>query len=107
MILTDIEEEIILLKAIWELINSMVNFEMLDIYGHDPDSNILFRTVTHQRFFNIILVDFLSRTDEKALVKKTSYLGALRKISESSNFDVNGSVASLRRFPIINKETMR
>lgn len=95
MTLTDIEEEIILLKAVWELIDSMVNFEMLDVYGHDPDSNILFKTMTHQRFFNIVLVDFLSLTDKKAFVKRTSYLGALRRISESPNFDINGSVTLL------------
>lgn len=95
MILNDIEEEIILLKAAKELIDSMVNFEMLDLYGNDPETNILFETMTHQRFFNIVLVDFLSRTDKKAFIKQTSYLGALKKISRSPNFDVNGSVASL------------
>lgn len=95
MTLSDIEEEVILLKAVWELIDSMVNFEMLDLYGHDPDSNILFRTRTHQRFFNIVLVDFLSLTDKRAFIKQTSYLGALKNISKSPNFDVNASVASL------------
>jgi hypothetical protein len=95
MTLNDIEEEIILLKAVWELIDSMVNFEMLNLYGQDPDSSVSFETMTHQRFFNIVLVDFLSRTDKRAFIKQTSYLGALKKISKSPNFDVNGSVASL------------
>jgi hypothetical protein len=95
MTLTDIEEEIILLKAVWELIDSMVNFEMLKVYGNDPDSNILFETMTHQRFFNIVLVDFLSFTDKRAFINQTSYLGALKKISKNPNFDVNGSVVSL------------
>lgn len=97
MTLSDIEEEIILLKAIKELIDSMVNFEMLDLYGSDPDSSILFKSMTHQRFFNILLVDFLSRTDRRAFIKQTSYLGALKKISKSPNFDVNGSDASLSK----------
>ena len=92
---SDIEEEVILLKAVQELIDSMVNFEVLDLYGSDPDSNISFRSITHQRFFNIILVDFLSRTDKKALVKQRSYLGALREISRNPNFDVDGSATSL------------
>lgn len=95
MALTDIEEEIILLKAVWELIDSMVNFEMLKVYGSDPDSSVLFETRTHQRFFNIMLVDFLSLTDRRAFIKQTSYLGALKKISASPNFNVNNSVASL------------
>jgi hypothetical protein len=97
MTLSDIEEEVILLKAVKELIDSMVNFEVLDLYGNDPDSNILFKSITHQRFFNIILVDFLSRTDKKAFIEQTSYLGALKKISKNPNFDVNGSVTLLSK----------
>jgi len=45
---------------------------------------------------NIILVDFLSRTDKKAPVKQSSYLGALRAISAHPSFDVDNSVAALR-----------
>jgi hypothetical protein len=97
MTLNDVEEEVILLKAVWELIDSMVNFEMLKLHGHDPDSSIMFETRTHQRFFNIVLVDFLSVTDRRAFIKQTSYLGALKKISASPNFDVNNSVASLSK----------
>jgi hypothetical protein len=97
MTLSDIEEEVILLKAVKELIDSMVNFEMLDLCGNNPDTNILFKTMTHQRFFNIVLVDFLSLTDKRAFIKQTSYLGALKKISKDPNFDVNGSVASLSK----------
>lgn len=97
MTFSDIEEEVILLKAVWELIDEMVNFEMLTLHGDDPESSILFETMTHQRFFNIVLVDFLSRTDKRAFIKQTSYLGALKKISKNPNFDVNGSVAPLSK----------
>src|SRR5947209_20495276 len=97
MPLNDVEEEVILLKAVWELIDSMVNFEMLQLLGQDPDSSIMFETMTHQRFFNIILVDFLSVTDKRAFIRQTSYLGALKKISASPNFDVNNSVAPLSK----------
>lgn len=93
---SDVEEEVVLLKAINELIDSMVNFEMLSLYGSDPDSEIRFKTVTHQRFFNIILVDFLSSTDKGAPTKQTSYLGGLRHIVEQPSFDVNDSVWQLR-----------
>lgn len=95
--LSDIEEEVILLKAIHELIDSMVNFAMLSLKGTDPDSSILFETATHQRFFNIVLVDFLSRTDKKGPIKKTSYLGGLKYIAQNPCFNVNNSVASLRQ----------
>jgi hypothetical protein len=95
----DIEQALDKLRPIWELIDSMVNFEMLDLYGEDPNSSVLFETMTHQRFFNIILVDFLSLTDKskRAFIKQTSYLGALKKISISPNFDIDGSVASPRK----------
>jgi len=122
--MTGIEEEVILLKAIKELIDSMVNFEILDIVGSDPDCNILFRTMTHQRFFNIVLVDFLSRTDRRASVGQTSYLGALKSICNAPSFDVGYSVRLLEEsthtftewleqevqidtwFPSINTETV-
>lgn len=94
--LTEPEQEIVFLKAINELIDSMVNFEMMNLLGTDPDSNILFSTSTHQRFFNIALVDFLSRTDKKAPVQRSTYLSALRSISANPHFSVNDSVAALR-----------
>ena len=96
MRLSDIEEEVVFLKAIKEIIDSMVNFAMLTLHGSDPDSSVLFETSMHQRFFNIVLVDFLSRTDKKAPVKQSSYLGALRAISAHPRFDVDNSVAALR-----------
>ena len=96
LILTPVEEEVAFLKATNELIDSMVNFEMLSIYGSDPDSKLLFATRTHQRFFNIVLVDFLSRTDQRVPVRKTSYLSALRDIATQPNFSVDDSVTSFR-----------
>lgn len=96
MRLSDIEEEVVFLKAIKEIIDSRVNFAMLTLHGSDLDSTILFETSMHQRFFNIVLVDFLSRTDKKAPVKQSSYLGALRAISAHPRFDVDNSVAALR-----------
>jgi len=90
-----IEQEVIILKAVIELINSMVNFEVLSIEGNDPESNIVFKSSTHQRFFNIILVDFLSCTDKRGPVKPTSYLGGLREITNNPCFDENDSVCNL------------
>jgi hypothetical protein len=94
--LTAIEEEVAFLKAAFDAINSMVNFEILSLHGSDPESSILFATRTHLQFFNIALVDFLSRTDKKAPVRQSSYLGALRQIADSPAFSVNNSIAELR-----------
>ncbi|MFC1761187.1 hypothetical protein ACFL6U_03805 [Planctomycetota bacterium] len=96
MELIEIEEEVVFLKAITEAIASMVNYEMLTLDGDATDKTIRFNTSTHQKFFNIVLVDFLSRTDQKAPVKRKSYLGALREISEKPCFSVRDSVTLLR-----------
>jgi hypothetical protein len=93
MKLNDIEEEIILLKASEELIDSMVNFEVISLDGRDPGSYISFKPITHQKFFNIILVDFLSRTDKKVVVKQTSFFGGIKSICKNPNFDIDGSVS--------------
>ncbi len=37
----------------------MVNYEILDLNHKDPNSSIMFKTRTHQQYFNIILLDFL------------------------------------------------
>jgi hypothetical protein len=95
--LNSIEEEIIFLNSIKEQIDSIVNYEMLKIYGSNPESNIQFETSTHQRFFNIVLVDFLSYSDKKAPVKRNSYLGALREISRNPYFNSDNSIASLQQ----------
>src|SRR5215831_3845294 len=95
MTLNKIEEEVVLLKAINEIIDSIVNFEVLALTGSDPNTFIFFHSMTHQRFFNIVLVDFLSRTDKRSPVNQTSYLGALKAISENPNFNVGGSISLL------------
>ncbi len=91
-----IEQEVIILKAAKELIDSMVNFELMSLDGNDPDSNITFKSYTHQRFFNIIFVDFLSCTDKKAPIEQTSYLGGLSKIIGNPYFNENNSVHNLK-----------
>lgn len=96
MKLNKTEEEVILLSAINGMINSMVNFEILSLNGMDPDSSVMFATSTHQRFFNIVLVDFLSQTDNRAPIRQTTYLGALRSISETPSFNVSNSIEPLR-----------
>ena len=95
MTFTDIEKEIIFLKAVQELIDEMVNYEVLEVTGNDPGSEIRFKSLIHQRFFNIILVDFLSQSDKNVMGEKLSYLGAVRKICENPNFNVTGSIDSL------------
>jgi hypothetical protein len=55
------EREVIVLKAIWELVDEMVNYEMFAKLPRTSDTNLTFKTMTHQRLFNILLVDLLSQ----------------------------------------------
>lgn len=89
------EKEVIILKAVQELINSMVNYSIFDVFGTNPDVDVWFKTEIHQKYFNIILVDFLSCFDDNFLGEKLSYLEALQLICKSPNFNKNNSINSL------------
>jgi hypothetical protein len=89
------EKEVIFLKAIKELIDDMVNYEVVKLLGDDPHSEIRFNSMTHQKYFNIILLDFLSCSDKKVLGEQLSYLGVLQAICQSPNFDKNNSINNL------------
>lgn len=95
MAYSEIEKEIIFLKAVQELIDEMVNYEVLDLIGEEPHSEIRFKSSTHQRFFNIILVDFLSLSDKSVMGERLSYLGAVKKICANPHFNIEGSVDAL------------
>ncbi len=95
MTISDIEKEVIVLKAIMELIDSIVNFEGLMLGDTDP-TETMFKTMTHAEFFNIVLVDLLSKTDKRGLVEPEPYLGTLRRITETPHFNEGDAVAPLR-----------
>ncbi len=57
---TKIEQEAIILKAVWEMIDDMVNYEMFVKNENVEDITLMFETGTHMRLFNILLGDFLS-----------------------------------------------
>ena len=106
---TDIEQEVIFLKASSETIDSIVNHEMLTLSGGEEAGEALFKSATHQRLFNIILVDFLSKSAKEVTGKSNSYLGALAlgalaEICEKPNFNQHDSVKSLKRAVIAFKK---
>jgi hypothetical protein len=92
---TEIEKEIIYLNAIAEMIDAMVNHEVFDLLGADPNSEVSFRTMTHQQYFNIILVDFLSPSDSKVVGEKRRYLEALLMICENPRSNKDGAINNL------------
>lgn len=85
--LNKMEQEVVYLSAVNELLRSMINYELIMRDGEGERQSIQFKTMTHQQFFFIALVDFLSKTDEKALVPSSPYLAALRTITEAPNFE--------------------
>jgi len=90
------ETEVIFLRAIKELIDNMVNYEVIILIGDDPHSEIRFNSPTHQKYFNIILLDFLSPPDKKfSSTQSTTYLNELQKICEFPNFDKSNSIKKL------------
>jgi hypothetical protein len=91
-----IETEIIVLRAVTDLIDSMVNCSIFEVVGESPDANIIFHTSTHQKLFNILLVDLLSKPDDRLVGYHVPYLIALHGICEKPEFDVNGSIAGLK-----------
>ena len=92
--LTDIEKEVVVLKAIKELVDSIVNLEVLTLSDKDP-AEVRFRSMTHAKFFNLVLVDVLSKIDEKGFVEPNTYLSYLAAITKNPHFNVDGSVDDL------------
>ncbi len=95
MNLSNIEQEIIFLKASVETIDSVVNSEMLEVHGSGEDAEAHFKNGTNQRLFNIILVDFLSKSASEITGESKSYLAALLNIAQNPNFNLNNSVTGL------------
>lgn len=91
------EEEVILLSSITDLIDSMVNLSILQVLGTSPNAQILFHTATHQRFFNILLVDLLSTSDKDLVGHQIPYLKALSNLCDHPSFNKGNSVGNLQK----------
>lgn len=89
------EKEVIVLKAVTELIDSMVNKEVLCVSIGEKYGETQFKSMTHQKYFNIILVDFLSEPASKIIKGKHTYLKAIQSICKDPCFD-NNPIHSLK-----------
>ena len=56
-----IEQEAIVLNAVWGMIDDMVNYEVFVKPERTVDTVLMFSTATHMRLFNVLLADFLSQ----------------------------------------------
>jgi hypothetical protein len=78
------------------LIDSIVHKGILDFFEGPETAEIRFKDGVHARFFNLVLVDLLSRTDRDGPVIQRSYIGALAEICEDPSFNISDSIQSLR-----------
>lgn len=60
MAYSDIDQEVVILKAATEMLQGMVNHSLLMPLSQVEDTNVQFKTDTAATLFNILLVDFLS-----------------------------------------------
>lgn len=102
--LTPFEQETITLKAVLDMIGDMVNHETMTIHFNAPDSSVTFKTMTHMAFFNIILVDLLSKPSEFFTGDK-SYIDRLKEICVNpligeprDILDLSGAVCAFDRW---------
>lgn len=97
---TEVEQEIVVLKVVWDLIHEMVNFSMFRKFEESREAQLMPSSKAHQRLFNILLVDFLSRPASvfdlpqppKTLpVSEQGYLFHLKRICASPKLNPAGS----------------
>jgi hypothetical protein len=95
--LTPPESEVLLLRAVWELVDEAVNRSMLTIHGQSPECEVRFHTALHQRYFNIVLVDLLADTDPTAPIARTAFLEGLAAIAKRPLLGSVEAAASLQK----------
>lgn len=94
---TEIEREVIFLKATAASIGTMVNCQVLQLREGVDKTQAIFKTSLHQKFFNIVLVDFLSLTSSKVTGNTISCVDALAAICEKPYFNERHSVKLLKQ----------
>lgn len=94
--LTMAENEAVFLDATVRLIDTMLSPEVVKVQRSAEGAVASFPSAINLRYFNIILVDFLSQTDRKAPVLPSSYLGALDAIIAAPVFSSGNSGDELR-----------
>lgn len=93
---TPIEQEVIALDIAINNINTSVNNELLQFRHGKNGTEVIFPTNIHQKYFYVIVLDFLSKNSDKKLIgKKVSILDLLQKIADKPSF--KGLVGPLKQ----------
>lgn len=92
---TDLDREIIVLSAVWDLIGSMVHYGHFVKEHRLEEATLMFNTKECSRLFIIMLADFLSKPSEGTFTLKfrdgsgilaETYLGNLLDIGDAPHF---------------------
>src|SRR5258708_40260848 len=62
---SDLEQEAIVLLAVWDMFAGMVNDDFFENFKESTDASLMFSTANDRRPFNILLGDFLSQPNER------------------------------------------
>lgn len=89
------ELESIYLKATVDCLDSMLNPELLELRGDSPDCEIYFHQTTHHKYFYVLLIDFLSKSDKLLTGKNLNCLELLKEMGKNPSFNINNSVSKL------------
>jgi len=99
MSFTRIEQEVVRLWVACASLDSMVNQSPLKLLGEDGVREVQFKTATHRRLFNILLLDFLEEKVDGDLtgLRCSSCLEVLDDACRTALLDQEGSVEFLTR----------
>ncbi len=94
---TEIEKEILILKSVIDIINSIVNNMIIKLhYTQAGLVEVRFRDYTEKYFFNIFLVDLLSQPSRNLFSGKSNYIELLSDILKAPSFNIENSVENLK-----------
>lgn len=94
---TEHEFEAIYLKAVIDSLDSMLSSELVELRGINPDSEVYFHQKTHQKYFYVLLIDFISKKGDDTLIgEKLTCLDLINKICKNPKFNVNNSMSELK-----------
>ena len=84
---SDIEREVVSLWIVSGSLDSMANHALLHLTGADGAKEVYFESPTHQKLFNILLLDFLEKVDDTLTGKKGSCLEVLDEACRTASFN--------------------
>lgn len=93
---TDMEFEVISLDVALTTINSMANWLVLELYGHDDAKELKFPTETHQKYFYVILLDFISEVNGLFTGADITCMDLLGRITARPQLEIDNSAKSLQ-----------